>query len=96
MVLVISIRRLNQLNHTDRPSCIIWVQFDHEAVGKKTSQDNRQLYIKVRSVQTAWTPIKPLTTQFAVGRHKATQVDDVWKDLNYSSTDGYFFRNKIH
>ena len=39
---------------------------------KKTRQDNRQLYIN--GIQPTWTPIKPITTQFAVGRTRSGQV----------------------
>ncbi|CAB3978452.1 Hypothetical predicted protein [Paramuricea clavata] len=41
-------------------------------VGRKTRQENRTLY--VRGVQSTWTPIKPVTTQFPVGRTKSAQV----------------------
>ena len=53
-----------QLNERDKPSGIIRVQFDHADVGKKTRHENRQLY--VQGIKHTWTPIKPITTQFAV------------------------------
>ena len=56
-----------------KPSGLVWVQFDHEDVGKKTRQENRNLYVN-RSIETTWTPIKPVTTQFTVGRTKSDQV----------------------
>ena len=62
-----------ELHHADRPSGIIWVQFDHERVGKKTRHENRYLYIQ-GNIHPAWTPIKPFTTQFAVGRNRAAQI----------------------
>ena len=61
-----------RLTNGNTPSGIIWVQFDHEDVGKKTRQENRNLY--VRGIVGTWTPIKPVTTQFAVGRNKSAQV----------------------
>ena len=61
-----------QIHQTDRPSGIIWVQFDHADVGQKTRHDNRQLY--VQGIEATWTPIKPVTTQFAVGRNRSVQV----------------------
>ena len=61
-----------QVHQTDRPSGIIWVQFDHAVVGEKTRHDNRQLY--VQGIEPTWTPIKPVTTQFAVGRNRTVQV----------------------
>ena len=65
--------KLIQLHQPNKPSGIIWVQFDDEdAVGKKTRHENRRLY--VQGIQTTWTPIKPVTTQFAVGRTKSAQV----------------------
>ena len=57
---------------TDRPSGVIWVQFDHADVGEKTRHDNRQLYHQ--GIDPTWTPIKPVTTQFAVGRNRTVQV----------------------
>jgi hypothetical protein len=32
-----------QLNQIDKPSGIIWVQFDHSDVGEKTRHENRHL-----------------------------------------------------
>ena len=64
--------KLIQVHQTDRPSGIIWVQFDHSDVGEKTRHDDRQLY--VQDIEPTWTPIKPITTQFAVGRNRTVQV----------------------
>ena len=61
-----------QLHQKDKPSGIIWVHFDHADVGEKTRCDNRHLY--VQGIQSTWTPIKPITTQFAIGRNRKTQV----------------------
>ena len=61
------------MHHTHRPSGMIWVQFDHDSdVGEKTRHDNRQLY--VQGIESTWTPIKPITTQFAVSRNRTVQV----------------------
>ena len=64
--------KLVQLHQPNKPSGIVWVQFDHTDAGQKTRNENRQLY--VQGIEQTWTPIKPLTTQFAVGRNKAAQV----------------------
>ena len=64
--------KLVQLNDQSKPSGLIWVQFDYEDVGKKTRQENRNLY--VTGIESTWTPVKPVTTQFAVGRTKSAQV----------------------
>ena len=64
--------QLVQLNVPKKPSGVIWVQFDDEDVGKKTRQEDRHLY--VQGIQVTWTPIKPITTQFTVGRNKSAQV----------------------
>ena len=64
--------KLIQVHQTDRPSGIIWVQFDHSDVGEKTRHDNRQFY--VQGIEPTWTPIKPITIQFAVGRNRTVQV----------------------
>ena len=61
-----------QLNQRDKPSGIIWVQFDHDDVGEKTRHENKHLY--AQGIETTWTPIKPITTQFAVGRNQTAQV----------------------
>ena len=62
-----------KLSQPNKPSGIIWVEFDDEDVGKKTRQENRHLYRR-DGIQLTWTPIKPVTTQFAVGRTKSAQV----------------------
>ena len=61
-----------QIHQSDTPSGIIWVQFDHAEIGGKTRHDNRQLY--VQGIEPTWTPIKPISTQFAVGRNRSVQV----------------------
>jgi hypothetical protein len=61
-----------QLNQRDKPSGIIWVQFDHSDVGEKTRHENRNLY--GQGIQSTWTPIKPITTQFGVGKNQSAQV----------------------
>ena len=64
--------KLVQLHQPKKPSGIIWVQFDCEDVGKKTRQENRNLY--TQGIQNTWTPIKPITTQFLVGRTKSAPI----------------------
>jgi len=64
--------KLVQLFQESKPSGIAWVQFDHSDIGHKTRIGNRHLY--VQGIDHAWTPIKPVTAQFAVGRNKAAQV----------------------
>ena len=61
-----------QLNQKDKPSGIIRVQFDDTDIGQKTRRENRHLY--VRGIQSTWTPIKPITTNFAVSRNRTAQV----------------------
>ncbi|XP_028390711.1 ATP-dependent DNA helicase PIF1-like [Dendronephthya gigantea] len=68
-----NIVKLVQLNQPNTPSGIIWVLFDQDDVGRKTRQENRGLYTR-QAVQPTWTPIKPVTTQFPVGRTKSAQV----------------------
>ena len=67
---VVKLVKLNQLN---KPSGIIWVQFDDEDVRRKTRHENRHLF-HMEGIQPTWTPIKPVTTQFSVGRTKSAQV----------------------
>ena len=61
-----------QLNNKDKPSGIIWVQFDHPDVGEKVRHENRNLH--VQGIESTWTPIKPVTTQFGFGRNQTAQV----------------------
>ena len=61
-----------QLNQQGKPSGLILVQFEHSDVVEKTRHDNRHLY--VQRIESSWTPIKPVTTQFAVGRNQTVQV----------------------
>ena len=67
-----NIIKLIQLRDDTKPSGLVWVQFDCEDVGKKTRQENRTLYF--RGIESTWTPIQPVTTQFAVGKTKSAQV----------------------
>ena len=64
---VINMVRIHQ---TDRPSSTVWVQLDH--TGTKTRLENRQLH--VQGIELTWTPIKPVTTEFAIGRNRTAQV----------------------
>ena len=61
-----------QLNEQGKPTGVIWVQFDHSDVGEKTRHSNRHLY--VQGIECSWTPIKPISTQFLVGRNQIAQV----------------------
>ena len=67
-----NIIKLIQLRDESKPSGLVWVQFDCEDVGKITRQENRNLYHT--GIESTWTPIKPVTTQFAVGKTKSAQV----------------------
>ena len=60
------------LHQYGKPSGIVWVQFDQADVGEKTRHDNKLLY--TQGIKQEWTPIKPITTQFAVGRNRTAQV----------------------
>ena len=65
------IKRIH-LTDDSKPSGLVWVQFDYHDVGKKTREENRNLY--TGGIRNTWTPIKPVTTQFAVGKTKSAQV----------------------
>ena len=64
--------KLIQLSNDTNPSGLVWVQFDYEDVGKKTRQENRILY--AGGLPKTWTLIKPVTTQFSVGKTKSAPV----------------------
>ncbi|PFX21974.1 ATP-dependent DNA helicase pif1 [Stylophora pistillata] len=55
-----------------KPSGLMWVQCHLAEVGEKTRHDNRQLYDE--GIEPTWTPMKPVSTQFAVGRNRSEQV----------------------
>ena len=59
-----------QLTNNSKPSGLVWVQFDYDDVGRKTRQENRNLY--AGGIPNTWTPIKPVTTQFAVGKTESS------------------------
>ena len=59
------------LTNDSKPG-LVWVQFDYDDVGRKTRQENRNLFTGIRP--NTWTPIKPVTMQFAVGKTKSAQV----------------------
>ena len=67
---VVKLVKLNQLN---KPSGIIWVQFNDEDVGSKTRHENRHLF-HMKGIQPTWTPITPVTTQLSVDRTKSAHV----------------------
>lgn len=54
-----------------KPSGIIWVEFFHPDLGEKTKYDNRYFYVE--GMQSTWTLIKPVTTQFTINRNKTAQ-----------------------
>ena len=62
-----------KLNQPNKPSGLTWVEFDDQDVGRKTRHENRHLY-NMEAIQPAWSPVKVVTTQFAVGRTKSAQV----------------------
>ena len=64
--------KLVQLHQQNKPSGTVWVQFDHSDVGQKTRNKTRTLY--VQGIEHTWTPIKPVTIQFSVGKNKTAQV----------------------
>jgi len=61
-----------QLQQLGKPSGIIWMQFDHADIGEKTRHENRHLY--VQGIESTWTPIKPITSQFAVGKNSTAEI----------------------
>ena len=63
-----------QLNHNNKPSGIIWVQFDHPDVGEKTRHENRNLY--VHGIESRWTPIKPITTRLLLAETKLHKLSE--------------------
>ena len=64
------------------PQTVIWVQFDHQCIGRKTCLETMQLYTK--DIDKAWPPVKSITTQFNVGRNRTALV--VMKQFPLSPT----------
>lgn len=60
------------VHQSGKPSGVVWVQFDQADVGEKTRHDNRHLY--TQRIKQEWTPIKPITTRFAVDRNRTAQL----------------------
>lgn len=60
------------LYNPPHPHGVIWVQFDQQCIGRKTRQENMQHY--TQGIDKAWTPVKPITTQFNVGRNKTASI----------------------
>ena len=58
-----------QLTNDSKSSGLVWVQFDYDDIGRKTRQENRNLY--TGGILNTWTPIKPVTTHFGVGKTRA-------------------------
>ena len=61
-----------QLHDRNRPSGIIWVELDHAHVGEKTRHDYRHLF--AQGIAHTWTPIKPFTASYVVGRNRNALV----------------------
>ena len=61
-----------QLNKSSTSLGIVWVQFDQADVGEKTRQENKRYYVP--GIDRSWTPIKPVTITFAVGRSRTAEV----------------------
>lgn len=47
------------------------MEFFHPDLGEKTKHDNRHFYVE--GMQSTWTLIKPVTTQFTINRNKTAQ-----------------------
>jgi hypothetical protein len=77
-----NIIKLIQLRDDSKPSGLISVQFYCEDVGKKTRQENRTLYF--RGIESKWTLIKPVATQFAVGKTKS-QAQVAKKTISFAN-----------
>lgn len=71
MVLVILSKKYYYINVESHLE-FVWVQFDQADVGVKTCHDNKHL--NTQGIKQEWTLIKPITTQFAVGRNRIAQV----------------------
>ena len=65
------IKHIHLINDS-KPSGLVWVQLDYDDVGKKTQQENRNVYTE--GIPNSWSPIKLVTTQFAFGKMKSAQV----------------------
>ena len=72
LTVLVILSKKNNTHQYGKPSGIVWVQFDQAYVGEKARHDNKHLYTE--GIKQEWTPIKPITTQFAVGRNRTAQV----------------------
>ena len=67
-----SVVKYVELYNPPQPQGIIWVKFDHDHVGEKTRNENRQLYTS--DIDVSWTPIMPTTAQFCVGKSSSCKI----------------------
>ncbi|XP_076461676.1 uncharacterized protein LOC143294132 [Babylonia areolata] len=67
---------LHQVGHTGSEGpehvSVLWVEFDDEGVGKKTREQNKQLY--TQNISTKWTPVFQSVKQFRVGKRQNVAV----------------------
>lgn len=75
------VNEILKLQQPAKPSGIIWVQFDHADIGKKTRNENRHLYVE--SIESTSTSIKPVTLQFTEGKNSLEQYRLLEDSLHY-------------
>ena len=51
---------------------VVWVKFDHEHVGQKTRNENRQFYRS--NIDVSWIPVVPTIVQFCIGRSTNAKI----------------------
>ena len=67
-----SVVKYVELYNPPQPQGVIWVKFDHDHVGEKTRNENRQLYTS--NIDGSWTPIMPTTAQFCIGKSTSCKI----------------------
>ena len=61
-----------ELYNAPQPEGIVWVKFDHDHVGRKTRNENSQLY--TCNIDATWTPIMPITSEFWIGKSSSSKI----------------------
>ena len=66
------VKRVDLSNTNSQASGIVWMEFENNHVGIQTRKANQSLY--QTGIGHDWTPIRPISRQFQVGRSEKLQV----------------------
>lgn len=65
--------KLLQVPHSSNQAAgVVWIKFQDQRIGSEIRSINKHLY--KQAIDSAWTPITPISRQFRVGKHKSGEV----------------------